>query len=308
MTDSKFFIKVTKPLLICGMFFALSSGIIHAQEFNCEVRVNTDQLEGSSFEHLDELKPVLEEYINEYKWTNQNFEEEERIDCQIQIVINSGNSDYTFSAEVVFQIQRPIYNTTTKTTTLLLNDNAWQFSYPQGKSLIHDELQFEALTGFIDFYCFMMLGYDFDTFSNQGGEPYFVKAQNILNLAQTTSAAGWSRNTNNRRNRNTLVTDLLSSSYEPLRNAYYQYHRLGLDQFVTKPEEARAEILESLKTIQEARRRSTSNWLFDIFFDTKSREIAAVFDAAETNVRLDAYEVLRQTDSGHLSDYENLQN
>lgn len=308
MNDISIFFKVIKHILFCGGILIFSTLCAHAQEFNCTVNINTDQLEGNSYDYLEELKPRLEDYINEYEWTDIEFEEEERINCQIQIVINSGNSDFTFSGEAVFQVQRPIYNTTAKTTTVLLTDNAWQFSYPQGKNLIHDELQFDALTGFIDFFTYMMLGYDFDTFSELGGDPYFTKAQNILNLAQTTSAVGWTRTTNNRRNRNTLVTDLLSSSYQPLREAYYRYHRLGLDQFVDKPKEARQEVLQALKTIQEAKRRTTGNYLYDIFFDTKSREIAAIFDEADTDIRLEAYDVLQQTDQGHLSEYESLQN
>ncbi len=300
--------KIIKPVILCGIILLITPHTVNGQEFDCSVTVNIDQLEGSSFNYLENLKPILENYINEYQWTEQDFAEEERIDCQIQVAINSGTSDYTFSAEVVFQVQRPIYNTTAKTTTILLSDNAWQFSYPEGKSLIHDELQFDALTGFIDFYCYTMLGYDFDTFSEHGGDPYFGKAQNILNLAESTSAIGWARSTNNRRNRNTMITDLVSSNYQPLRTAYYQYHRHGLDQFVADPDVAREEILNALKTIQEAKRRSTSNFLFDIFFDTKAREIAAVFDEAETDVRLEAYDVLQNTDQGHLSEYESLQN
>jgi hypothetical protein len=308
MTYSRITCKVIKHILFCGGIFIGTTVSAFAQEFNCTVTINTDQLEGSSYAYLEGLKPILEDYINEYNWTKEEFEEEERIGCQFQIVFTSGSSDFTFSAETVFQVQRPIYNTTSKTTTVLLSDNTWQFNYPEGKSLIHDELQFEPLTGFVDFYAYLMLGYDFDTFSKLGGSDYFSKAQNILNLAQTTSAIGWSRNNNNRRNRNTLVSDLVSSSYSPLREAYYQYHRLGLDQFVTKPEEARNQIFQALKTIQDVKRRSTSNYLYDIFFDAKSREIAAVFDEAKTELRLEVYNVLRETDQGHLSEYERLQN
>lgn len=308
MTYPKTYIKIINFIIFCGIIFILIPTKSLAQEFNCTVTVNTDQLEGSSYQYLKNLKPTLQNYLNEYSWTEQKFEPEERINCQLQIVITSGTSDFTFSAETVFQVQRPIYNTTAKTTTILISDNAWQFSYPDGKNLIHDELQFESLTGFIDFYANVMLGYDFDTFSELGGDPYFAKAQNILNLALATTSIGWTRNSNNRRNRNTMITDLVSNSYQPLRSAYYRYHRLGLDNFVTQPEEARQEILEVLKSIQQAKRRSTSNYLFDIFFDTKSREIAALFEDAETSIRLEAYDVLQQTDQGHLSDYESLQN
>ncbi|MEX0722380.1 MAG: DUF4835 family protein [Gracilimonas sp.] len=302
-------IKVLKPILFCGIIFSsLISSQLEAQELNCSVNLNTDQLEGSSYDHLQDLKPRLEDYINEYNWTEEDFDPEERINCQIQIVFTSGTSDFTFSAETVFQIQRPIYNTTANSTTVLLSDNAWQFSFPEGKTLIHDELQFDPLTGFIDFYSLVMIGYDFDTFSELGGSDYFVRAQNILSLAQTTSAVGWSRNSNNRRNRNMMITDLVSTTYRPLREAYYQYHRLGLDLFVENPVEARQNVLDALKEIQNTKRRSTSNYLFDIFFDSKSREIASIFENAETNIRIEAYEVLRQTDQGHLSEYEKLQN
>lgn len=305
---STYISKIIKPIILCGIIFLFTTFSSKAQEFDCNVAVNIEQLEGSSYNYLENLKPTLENYINEHQWTEQEFKEIEQINCQIQIAIISGTSDYTFSAEVVIQVQRPIYNTTAKTTTVLLSDNAWQFSYPEGKSLIHDELQFDALTGFIDFYCYVMLGYDFDTFSEHGGDPYFIKAQNILNLAESSAAVGWTRSTNNRRNRNNMITDLVSSGYKPLRTAYYQYHRMGLDQFVTSPEEARQKVLTALKTIQETKRRSTSNFLFDIFFDTKAPEIAAIFDEASTEVRLEAYNVLQNTDQGHLSEYESLQN
>ena len=308
MIYTRTILKVIKQILFCGILFLMLPTQALAQEFECVVEINTDQLEGSSFEYLKNLKPTLENYINDYQWTEEDFEELERINCQIQILMTSSTSDFTFSAEVVFQVERPIFNSTARTTTVLLSDNAWQFNYPEGKSLIHDELQFEAITGFIDYYCYMMLGYDFDTFSELGGEEYFVKAQNIVNLAQSTAVVGWTRSTNNRRNKNTLVTDLVSTNYQPLRSAYYRYHRLGLDQFVDQPKKARQEILTALKSIQEVKRRSTSNYLFDIFFDTKSREIAAIFDEAETAVRLEAYDVLQQTDQGLLSEYESLQN
>lgn len=300
--------KVMKSFFICGILLFLISTPLKAQEFNCNVTINTDQLEGNTFDYLDNFKPVLEDYINEYKWTDYDYEEHERINCQIQIVFNSGSSNFSFAAEAVFQIQRPIYNTTAKTTTVLLNDKTWEFSFPEGRSLIHDELQFDALTGFIDFYVYMMLGYDFDTFSPLGGDPYFSKAQNILNLAQSSQAIGWARANNNRRNRNVLVSEMTTSSYHPLREAYYEYHRQGLDKFIDSPYEARQNVLNAIRKIQENKRRATSNYLFDIFFDAKAREISAIFDEAETDLRLDAYELLRETDQGHLSEYENLQN
>lgn len=300
--------KIFKYIIVGGLFSVFIISTAHAQEFNCDVTINTERLEGNSFGYLNNFGQVIKDYINDYKWSEQDFEEEERIVCQIQIAFITGTSDFTFSAEVVFQMQRPIYNTISNSTTLLLNDDTWQFDYPEGRTLVHDDLQFDALTSFIDFYMYLLLGYDFDTFSEGGGDPYYTEAQNILNLAQSSSAIGWTRATNNRRNRNVLISDLNSSSYDSFRSALYQYHRQGLDRFVDNPKEARENILQALKSIRELKRRSSSNFIFDIFFDSKFREIAAAFVNAETDIRLEAYDVLRETDQGHLGEYEKLQN
>ncbi|MFV1884712.1 MAG: DUF4835 family protein [Balneola sp.] len=283
--------------------------ISFGQEFDCEVIIDDSNLEGTSFAYVKEsLRNDLEGYINEYRWTELEFTEQERISCQINIVLTTGTSDFQFSAETVISARRPIYNTMTETTTMLLGDQSWQFSYPEGRSLIHDELQFESLTGFIDYYMYLLLGYDFDSFSPLGGTTFFDKAQNVVDLAQNESTIGWTRNSNNQRNRFVLISDLLSTNYEPLRNAFYTYHRLGLDTFTQNPVAARQQVLNALTEIQAAKRRSTSNFLYDLFFDTKSREITSVFIDADSRIQLQAYNILRETDQGHLLEYEQLQN
>lgn len=300
MLSSKFYLFI--------ILFFLPLPLI-GQEFDCDVIVDVKNLEGNSFQYVKaSLEADIENYINEYRWTEIEFTEQERITCQINIVLTSGDQDFNFSAETILSARRPIYNTTTQTNTLIAGDQAWQFSYPQGRSLIHDELQFEGLTGFIDYYIYLLLGYDFDSFSPLGGTTYFEKAQNVVDLAQNEQAIGWTRNSNNQRNRFVLITDLLNNNYQPLRNAIYTYHRLGLDTFTQNPESARQQVLETLKEIQSAKRRSTSNYLYDLFFDTKSKEITNIFIDADSRVKLEAYNILRETDQGHLSEYDQLQN
>ncbi len=280
-----------------------------AQEFDCRVNVDDTNLEGTSFEYVKEsLQTDLENYINEFRWTEIEFQEQERISCQLSIVLIDGDQDFNFVAETVISARRPIYNTTAETTSIIIGDQSWQFSYPQGRSLIHDELQFESLTGFIDYYMYLILGYDFDSFSPLGGTDYFELAQNVVDLAQNENTIGWNRNSNNLRNRFVLIADLLNNNYHPLRNAYYTYHRLGLDTFTRSPEEARRQVLSGLEEIRDAKRRSTSNFLYDLFFDSKSKEIASIFRDADSRVQLEAYNILQETDQGHLSEYSELQN
>lgn len=282
---------------------------IQAQEFNCIVSVNDNQLEGNSFEYVrNSLKTDLEAYINEYRWTEIEVEEWERLQCQISIILLAGDQDFTFSAETIFQLRRPIYGTTSETTTIVISDGSWQFNYPEGRSLIHDDLEFEPLTGFIDYYMYLLLGFDFDTFSELGGTEWFVKSQNVVDLAQNSPTIGWTRNTNNGRNRFVLIADLLNNNYEVVRKSYYKYHRRILDNFVTRPDQTRSELVTILEEIRDAKRRSTNNYLFDLFFGTKSKEIASILEDAEDDLKFSAYNILRETDSANLSEYDVLQN
>jgi hypothetical protein len=286
----------------------LSVTSVAAQEFDCQITVNDDQLEGNSFEYVTgSLTTDLEAYINEYRWTETEVLEQERISCQISIILLAGDQDFNFSAETIIQSRRPIYNTLTETGLLILSDGAWSFNYPEGKSLIHDELEFEAMTGFIDYYMNLILGYDFDSYSELGGTEYFQKAQNVVDLAQNESSIGWTRNSNNGRNRFVLISDILNNNYEAIRKANYEYHRLVLDTFADNPTASRAKLLEILTYIQDAKRRATNNFLFDLFFDAKSKEIASILADAEPDLRFEAYQILRETDSAHLNDYEALQ-
>ena len=252
----------------------LFSGFAQAQEFDCQVSVNDEQLEGNSFGYVvNSLKTDLESYINEYRWTEIEFLEQEKIKCQINIILLNGDQDFNFTAETIIQLRRPIYNTSAETTTLIISDGNWQFNFPEGKSLIHDDLEFEPLTGFIDFYLYLLLGYDFDTFSEYGGTEWLQKSQDVVDLAQNSSTIGWTRNTNNGRNRFVLISDLLNNNYEAIRIAYYKYHRIILDRFVSNPNQSRIDLVSLLEEIRDAKRRSTNNYLFDLFLVQNPRKL-----------------------------------
>lgn len=304
--------NISSLKLCFSVFLSLMGGLlithpVFSQEIDATVTVDRSQVSGTSLNFLDNLPQELETYINEYSWSDANFKEEERIGVDIQITLVSVDEDYNFEAQVVFRSRRPIYNTTRETTLFLFNDENWIFQYTPNRSLIHDELQFDRLTSLIDYYAYVILGFDFDSFSELGGTPYYQEAQNIVSLAQTTSSgSGWDRSTN-RRNRAQLIADLLSTNYEQLRQALYQYHRQGLDPFIDSPEKGRQQVLQALQKIQEAKRNTSSNLLFDIFFNTKYREIVSIFEDADPEVRLNAFNLLSDIDQSHLSEYRKLQ-
>ncbi|NGP87804.1 DUF4835 family protein [Fodinibius halophilus] len=287
--------------------FVILPCFVQAQEVEAEVSIDRSQLSSTSLNYLNDLPNKIEVYINEYNWIDAEFREHERIKMNIQITLLSVDSDFNFEAQIVVQSRRPIYNTTQETVLFIFNDSNWGFTYTPNSTFIHDELQFNRLTGLIDFYIYTVLGYDFDSFEPMSGTPYFNRAQNIISLAQSTSASGWARSSNNRRNRVQLINNLLSANYEGFRTAVYQYHRKGLDTFVNNPPKARQYVLDSLEKIRQAQRKTSSNLVFDTFFNAKYREIVAIFEDADPQVRLEAYNLLSDIDQGHLSEYQKLQ-
>lgn len=293
------------------IFFSLLGLILPsvgvAQEFQCDVSINDRQISGSSYDYVSELETSIENYINDYRWTNDRYRDYERIRCSFQIVLTGVDENFNYTAEIALSVRRPIYNTNQESLAILLSDNNWRFYYPQNKSLVHDELQYDDLTSFIDFYVNVMLGYDYDSFSELGGSQYYSDAQSIFEIGQNSGSQGWGRSIGAQRNRYGLINDITSPAYQEFRRAIYRYHRLGLDQFTTQPEEARNEVLVALEMIQENKQLTNNNYLFDIFFSAKYTEIVAIFRDADAEMRTRAYNILSDVDPAHTSEYEKLQ-
>lgn len=279
----------------------------YGQEINASVTVDRSQLSSTSLGYLDNLDDKIEVYINEYDWINHTFSEVEQIGMDIQITLMGVDEDFNFDAQIIIRSRRPIYNTVQETPLFLFNDEDWTFNYRPNRTFIHDELQFDRLTSLLDFYAYVVLGYDYDSFEQLGGTPYYSQAQNIVSRAQSTTSQGWSRTGSNSRNRAHLIADLMNASYENFRLAIYQYHRKGLDIFVDNPQKGRQIVIEALRKIQEAKRTNSGNLLFDTFFNAKYREIVSIFEDADPRVRLEAYNLLSDIDQSHMSAYQKLQ-
>jgi len=294
-------------ILIFLFYMLIIPAGLAAQEFNCDVSINDRQISGSSYDYVSELEVALENYINGHRWTNDRFREHERIGCNFQIVLTGVDQNFNYTAEVAITTRRPIYNSNQESLAILLSDNNWRFFYPENKNLIHDDLQFDDLTSFIDFYAYIMLGYDYDSFSELGGTQYYTRAQSVFELGQNSGSQGWGRSIGAQRNRFGLITDINNPAYEDLRRAIYQYHRLGLDQFTMQPEEARNQVLQALDLIRENKQLTNNNYLFDIFFSSKYTEIVAIFRDAGAEIRTRAYNILVDVDPAHTTEYEKLQ-
>ncbi|HMB91782.1 MAG TPA: DUF4835 family protein [Rhodothermales bacterium] len=274
-----------------------------AREFNCTVTVNYSQLSGSSYTYLKELEQDVRAYMNNHTWTQDRFQEHERIDCSMQIIIQEALTLTSFRAQFILTSLRPIYGTTQNSRVLQVNDSEWQFDYAQGTPLTFETERYNPLTSVLDFYAYVMLGYDYDTFSELGGTPHFQKARRIAELAQSQNGIGWS-SAGDDRNRAALITQLLDPRFVPLRKAYFQYHFGGLDHFVGQTQEARNTVLEVLRSFDELKQNLARQYTIDLFFGTKYQELAAVFlDSPQSS---EAYSLLNTVDPSHLTEYNQL--
>ncbi len=301
MVGSRRFFFVLVILILAGA--VLGPGRVVAQEFECRVTLNYQKLQGSDYTYLDELRTEIEEYLNERRWTEDRFEEFERIDCTFQIFIEEAVSLTSFRARLIPAIRRPIFGTTQSTTVAQFNDAEWQFTYAQGTPLIYDPERFDPLTSMLDFYAFVLLGYDYDTFSELGGTPHFEKARRIAERAQSFGAAGWSQLSGDR-GRTQLITQLLDPRFRPLRKAYFDYHFNGLDHFVSATDRARTATLSTLQELNILIQSLGRQYAIDLFFSAKFQELPFLFEGSALSSQ--AYGLLVELDPSHLSDYNML--
>lgn len=290
-------------VLLSGTLSAPSPA--QAQELNCSVSVDYSQLSGSNFTFLDELEQRVESYMNERSWTEDTFQEVERIDCSMQIIFQQAPSLTEFQARLVVATLRPIYGTTQATPVVRLNDPNWRFSYSRGASLIHNLGEYDPLTSVLDYYAYLILGYDYDTFSKRGGTPYFEQARRIAERARSAGGGGWS-GIGGSQSRTDLIDQLLDTRYRPLRDAYFTYHFGGLDHFVSSTKKARNNVLTVLNNLSTLYEDVSRSYAIDMFFAAKYEELAAIFEEAPMSSQ--AYAILSEVDPSHLSEYDRLVN
>ena len=290
-------------LLLFSLFF--SPKPVAAQEFNCVVSVNYSTLTGSDFGFLEDLEVRMEEYVNDRFWTEDRFREDERIECTMDVIVLEALSLTSFNARLVVATRRPIYNTMQHSTVVRFSDESWQFRYAQGQPLVFNLEQYDPLTSVIDFYAYMMLGYDYDTFGELGGTPHFETARRIAERAQSTSGEGWSElGSPTEPGRGNLITQVLDPRMRPLRKAYFDYHFGGLDRFLMNPDAARNAILQVLSDLEVLYEDVSRQHAFDLFFLAKYNELAAVFEGWQGSNQ--AYDYLTLLDPAHTSVYEDI--
>jgi hypothetical protein len=297
----KFLILFVWSLLI------LSKGF--AQEFNCRVKINDQQVQISDKSIFRSLEQRLQEFINNTKWTNEPIATQERIDLNIEIILTGYDQNtYEYRASAIIQSRRPVFGSNYNTTLLSFNDENWDFKYQEQDRLEFQDGQYLGdLSSLMSFYAYYVLGLDFDSFALEGGTTFYNKAFQIANLAQQTSArAGWKPFERTIRTRYNLIDNILNERFRPLRNAYYIYHRKALDQFAKDPFQGRKQIMMALEQVKKVFKISPNTVMLLVFFDAKSDELVNIFKGAEEIEKPKVIELLNEINIANISKYEKI--
>lgn len=277
--------------IILFLLGCLTCATLSAQELNCKVTVNADQIQGTNRTVFESLEKSITEFMNERRWTDFEYLTEERIECSIYLIIShqSGNS---FAGEMQVQSTRPVHNTNYKSPIFSFKDQNVEFSYYEGDALTFDETSFgNNLTEMLAYYAYIIVGTDCDSFALMSGTPFYKKAEDIVNQAQSTNTKGW-RAFEDGRNRYALITSIVDDIAKPYREYLYTYHRLGLDEMTISPDKSRTKINDNLTILKEIYKERPSNIIVSEFAETKLDELINVYSKATPTERKNAYDIL----------------
>ena len=280
-----------KGIFITGLFFALALAV-QAQEFNARVTINTSKIQSPNTQVITSLQNSLTEFINNKKWTDGTFAANERIDCTITIIVNE-QADNTYKCEIQIQARRPVYNSAYTTTTFNFRDTQFDFEYDGFSQLEYNERTLNSnLTAVVTYYLYMILGFDFDSFSPKGGTPFFQSAMQIVNLAQSQpSWNGWKAFDSNR-NRHALATAITETQADGFRDLWYTYHRKGLDEMAANADRGRNNIIAALPALKELQGTRPNSVLLQVFADAKLDEVVSIYSKATTQEKQEGLTLL----------------
>jgi hypothetical protein len=255
--------------------FLIAVSFTQAQELNCSVKVNSERITSANQQIFKTLETSLNEFVNKNKWSTSDFKNNERIDCSMFINVSEFNNN-VFTATIQVQASRPVYNSTYSTPILNINDKDFTFRYVEFENLFFNPNSFDSnLVSVVAFYAYMILAMDADSFEYQGGNDYLEIAQNIVSVSQS-GGKGWSQS-DGLQNRFFLVNDMLSSTFDPIRLGFYDYHKLGLDVMADDLSAGKEGVKNAVLTLSKINSVRPNAYLTRVFFDTKADEILSIF-------------------------------
>ncbi len=294
--------------LVFISIYSLLFFVVQAQELNCNVTINAEQVQTSDRQIFEDMENAFESFLNDNQWSPDAFEGFERINCNIIITLQNTQTLGNFTGTAQIQTARPVYNSNYESILLNYADRDWQFDYVESLPLnFNDNTYTTNLTSLLAFYAYVILGMDYDSFGSLSGTPYLQKAQAVMNNAQTSNRPGWDA-LGSTRNRYWLIENLTNQQMQTIREGIYDYHRLALDQYEQDPEKSRELILGVLEKLQAVKRTYPNSILVISFLDAKTDELVKIFSDGDLNTRRRAFEIMTALDPSKRNQFEKILN
>ncbi len=293
---------------LLSIIVAMSLSILClAQEFECQIQISHSQLQGTNYEKIfQSMRNDLYEFVNNTKWTNNVFSKNERIECTISITVEKEVASDEYSGKIQINSSRPVYGTSYMSPLFVHLDEKFQFKYVEMEPIeFNPNTYSNSLAAVIAYYCYIMLGLDYDSFGSQAGTTYYQMAEKIVQNAQSAQEPGW-KQYESTKNRYWLTENLLNDQYSGFRDFLYTYHRLGMDRLADKPTDARASIEEALESLRSMHRRRPGSFLMSITSTVKSDEIINVFSDGFSDEKARVTNLMKEIDAANSSKYDKI--
>ena len=263
-----------------------------AQELNCQVEINTDQMQGTNKSVFESLQQAVNDYLNTTHFTNMQFNANERIDCRFFLTVKE-YADNVLKGDLQIQSSRPTYNASYTTTLLNFKDTRIEFQYQEGEPLVFSTTSMESqLTAILNFYAYLIIALDGDSMAPRGGEEQWEQLKMIVQFAQSAGEPGW-KAFEDKRNRSAVLGAFTDPATNAVRDMLYKYHRQGLDEMALSPDKGRAQITESLSTLQKVYDHDPMSVFLAMFMDSKLDELVNIYTKASQTERDKVVEILQ---------------
>lgn len=298
---------IRTALLLVSLFLLLNT--TNAQELACTVDIEFAKTQSTDPKIFENLEAAITEFMNSRKWTEDEFLDHEKISCSILINIDQELSANEFAGQFIIQSERPVYDSNYKTVVYSFKDDNFKFEYNEFGNLEYSDNNFLSnLTSFLAYYAYMVIAYDYESFSPEGGTPYFLKAQDVINAIPSNQKAryeGWST-FGSKRSRAEVVEDVLNPRYKKYREVIYNFHFNGLDKMSEDVEAARKVITKSIGDLESIHEDKPTSDLLKIFFIAKGDELISLYSAAPNSERNRIIELLSDMDPVNANKYQEI--
>lgn len=295
-----------KYLIVFSFVFIIKT--ISAQELNCQVTINSNQVQGTQEKVIfDQMQKSIYEFMNNTKWIKDNFTTNERIDCSILINVTNKLSADDYKATIQIQSRRPTFKSSYYTPVFNYFDENFVFKYAQFQQLeFNINTYANNLTSVLAFYAYVIIANDYDTFSPLGGTEYYQRAQTIVSNAQSSNEVGW-RSFDGNKNRYWIVENALQPVFQPIRECLYQYHRTGLDIMSDKADDGRKAILNSTDLLLKVYNDRPASFIMELFFNAKADELVNIFSKGLPDEKTKIIDNLSKVNPTNSNKYSKIQ-